>query len=1011
MKIALWTQASLPKGEGGSLREDFLKKTFAPMGALHVVNAQQLSKALEEQPDVVVLAGGSYFPKAAWPSLYAYFQAGGCLLYLGGKPFNRPLRIVGGKLSAESSQTAYFQSLGIDQIHEALQKPSFSARSSGVFSAFEKFSFVFPEVWALCPRFAELDEEPYHGAVGPMEGWVYPILVTQDEQGRLLNAPAVVWDRPQGRFAGGRWVFLPARLPKPGPQFSLFLQEALRLAAQGAVDARVSPQKACYFPGERPVLEGWVRAHPRRGRVTLRTKLWKDDRLLGEERWEVSTRETSWYATKPLSLPVEAGLYRLETEVFVDGRTSHRLENGFWGWDEALLKRTAKVGCEGSRFLKNGKPLLVVGTTYMASDVSRKFHTHPNPVLWDRDFTRMKNQGITMIRTGLWTAHRQLLLDAGAPRRDTLAALDAFLLTAAKHDLPVIFNCFAFIPDHWPSLHPYLDERALAMQREFLSLLANRWKNFPNLIWDLINEPSVTNPRRLWKTRPLEGEMEKKAFRKWLQERHETLENLQERWNVTNAEYADWKDVPLPAEKDFDDFSTPTNTRRIPAAAYDFHCFSKDLFKNWTAFSKSILHTAGGKKLFGVGQDEGGLVDRPSQWDIASSVDWTCNHTWWEIPDLLWGNTAPRVKGKPFLAQETGVMFTENPDAVQRRGEWEAARLLERKAAASFLGAGFIQWCWNINPYMNDRNEAMIGAYRVDQTVRAQGLVLEAMGEFAKHAQPYLQGEPEASKLAVVFPKTGLACPRIAPFVDRAQRLCHRLLGSLGIPFHSIGEEHFSLVKEEKIVWFAACQVMEENTFRLWTRALEGRMAVLTGPIDRDGWGRPAGGLSFFGHREKRFPVEVEEPWEGKGESGSVFYEKAALGAVDKDVSLSSRWHRFDRKKGTLLYSPLPLEASLSRERIRKAYEEALALLEVKPAVRWEGAGPFEVTVVPRFFGDVVFYIAWNESPSEKKIQVENLSFGHKVVLNLPGAGATLGVFDRAGKALALYRPPLPGSF
>ena len=97
-----------------------------------------------------------------------------------------------------------------------------------------------------------------------------------------------------------------------------------------------------------------------------------------------------------------------------------------------------------------------MGTTYMASDVHRKFLFEPNPHVWDRDFASMKSQGINMVRTGLWTAWTRVMLDPGAVDENVLSALDAYVLSAAKNGILVCFNFFAFLPPAYGDANPYL---------------------------------------------------------------------------------------------------------------------------------------------------------------------------------------------------------------------------------------------------------------------------------------------------------------------------------------------------------------------------------------------------------------------------------------------------------------------------------------------------------------------------------------------------------------------------
>ena len=82
-----------------------------------------------------------------------------------------------------------------------------------------------------------------------------------------------------------------------------------------------------------------------------------------------------------------------------------------------------------------------------------------------------------------------------------------------------------------------------------------------------------------------------------------------------------------------------------------------------------------------LGQDEGGIHERPAQQLMAASLDYTAVHTWWKNDDLLWDGVLTKVPEKPNLHQETGLMRLEDLDGTPWRSPAAAARLLERKVA------------------------------------------------------------------------------------------------------------------------------------------------------------------------------------------------------------------------------------------------------------------------------------------------------------------------------------------
>ena len=113
--------------------------------------------------------------------------------------------------------------------------------------------------------------------------------------------------------------------------------------------------------------------------------------------------------------------------------------------DEKLLASGPKLSVSRDWIRRDGKVLPVIGTTYMASDVHRKFLFEPDPPLLGPRFAPMLGAGINMVRTGLWTGWSRVMLDPG---EWTKGAVRDRRLPAERRGTTslVCFNFFAFIP-------------------------------------------------------------------------------------------------------------------------------------------------------------------------------------------------------------------------------------------------------------------------------------------------------------------------------------------------------------------------------------------------------------------------------------------------------------------------------------------------------------------------------------------------------------------------------------
>jgi hypothetical protein len=1009
--IALFVEPKFPTVGTAPVKIDDLRKALASLGPVMALGVEALKKINAQPFRLLVLPYGSAFPKDAWQAIYAYLENGGNLLVLGGRPFEQPVGKSPKGWTVDPPQTAYYQSLAIEQLNTV---------SAGTFN---RIVINHEEPWlencelppvdshSLMVRLTDIDEDKGRtGTVGPMNDSLVPLCWGVDSQNRRMACPASLIEHRQGKFDGGRWVFAACRFTGWGKRETEWAVRLASCALLGTLEVEVRPTLACYNPGDQPDLTWWVRGHRTLKRhVRMEWSLSQEGAVVREGAFETEVGEASRYGTEAVSTSVEPGFYKLETRVSVDGHWARTSTQGFWGWDEELVKNAPPWGVSGDQFQLEGRDQSVVGTTYMAGDVSRKFITHPNPAVWDRDFSEMEVDGINLVRTGFWTMHRQIMMDSGRTREDVLRAMDAFVLTALRHRMPLVITFFSFIPDAWPSDHPYLDPRALSAQKEFMLSFVSRYARIPCVGWDFINEPSVTDPNQLWRTRPIPNNVrETDAFRTFLQGEWIDLDELRRRWNATTQEIESWDQVKPPCELDFNEWVSPQDGVTHMGIAFDFQRYGQDVFARWVAgHVKTLRETTG--QTFCVGQNSGGVTNRwPSNHMFHGSLDYTCNHTWWENEDLLFAVKAPAVKGKPFLVQETGVMFTNNLSREKRCGEDENGRLFERKLASSFMnGSGFVQWCWNINAWMNERNEVEIGAHRADRTTRPEGLVLAAFGEFFKKTQEYLQGPLEEAPLAVVQSFTGLWSSR--SHTDYSQRSSHWALGALSLPFQTLGENEAGKLTSEKVILLPAVHRIGEAQLQDWIRAAQGRTLVVSGPVAQDGYGRPHEGLSAFGVEEKRAEVLPVETVSLSGYDLPLTFSQGKPHRVDKDAGLDAKIHSFKKGKAHLLYQPVPVEAGDSRSDVVAYYETLLTKAGIKPLCQVEDAGGAGagVMVYPRRRKDTVLYVAFNESAKNRRIKVKDGKFGFTAMLNLPSGRAALAVFDAKGKCLASYQQPV----
>ncbi|GLH73824.1 hypothetical protein GETHLI_23260 [Geothrix limicola] len=996
-RVTLFQSEGFPSVDRGGLSDDALKEALQGLSCEVDATPETLSKRLQAGTDVLVLPYGSAFPLAAWEAIRAHLERGGGLVVLGGAPFHQPVlwQVDPG---AEPGKPRGRWVLGRRQptfARELLIGPAEELSAEGLgdpkLAIGSPWTTTGTRVWprpsrtfALTVRFATRKDQPREdGSAGSREALLRPLLHMADADGTARACPLLEIDRLRGLGSGGRWVLAPSDAPLNASMVRACLLRAL----EGPSDLDVRPINACLEPGEWPRFR--VNLHrPGAGAeavpATIRAIL-RDG--LGQE---VAVGEASLAGPRDIrhaelvlrpAAPLPPGLYRLEAGI---PGSNWRVESGVWVKDERLLKEGPALTASRDWLRLDGQVFPVIGTTYMASDVHRKFLFEPNPALWDRDFEAMQRQGVNFVRTGLWTAWDRLMLDPGALDDTALRALDAFVLTAAKHRMPLCFTFFAFLPPAFGGENPYLDSRALEGQKRLLALVASRYRGCPWVHYDLINEPSCAPADALWTNRPNLDRFEFSAWRIWVEAHLGTDPSLlRDLWLDGSEEVLGLPRVEELSQANFKEGKRPRKVR-------DFRIFTQELFARWASEMRGVLREAGGDVLVTVGQDEAGLLASPSQQLMAPSLDYTAIHTWWATDDLLWDCAAAKVPEKPMLAQETGLMRLEDVDGAPWRSPEEAARLLERKFAAAFggRGTGAVEWAWNVNPYQPLENEAVIGFLRPDGTAKAETRVLRTFADFFAKAAPRL-GDYAPDGVVLVYPQSRIFAGR--PFgPDGAKRMVRVLADRFGLVPTLISDLALdaSRLQGARLILVPMPEMLDEAAARALLKAQEaGALILVTGAVSGDAHGRLPEALRELGIVDAGRPLSLREPtpWGGwatfDGNLGERLRRSLAPDLKDPKARL---WHE-----------PLPLEFAREEEPLARLLGAALKAAGLPPAGT---GGPAASRVLDA--GDVSLVVCLNEAPVDVRRSVK--VGGHSLEVPVAAGRTRLLLMDRSsGKVLA----------
>ncbi len=1005
-RVAVFRAPGFPTADAPEIADSTLATALAGLPADTLDSPAAVAQHLKRADhDVLVLPYGSAFPLEAWPAIRDFVKNGGGLVVLGGAPFHQPVRRdASGGWVLGPRQPTYAHEFLIGPSDE-LDATAFAGPLKTVVAAAGEWDGPLPEAsrtWALTVRLATREDIPLEhgflpgqgGSAGPRDGVVRPLVHAVDAKSVARLCPLVEVDRLRGTEEGARWVFAPsdARLDAPT------IRKAVERAVEGAVELDARPVRAAVAPGEAPTLRVLLRRPapragergPSRARVAVRNEAGAE--VFAGEVELTGTRELrAGTLTVSTPAPLAPGLYRAEVSTPDAPWHPRAVTTGFWVRDQGLLASAPKLTASRDWIRTDGKVLPVVGTTYMPSDVHRKFLFEPNPAVWDRELALMKAEGVNMVRTGLWTAWARVMLDPGAVDENVLSALDAYVLTAAKHGILVCFNFFAFIPPSFGDTNPYLGPRALEGQRALLTMVARRYRGVGWVHWDLINEPSYAPPQGLWSNQPIGDAHEAGAWREWVAARHgDDPLALRDLWRDDTDDL-----LGVPRADEFG-YSFLRGDRR-PRKVRDFFEFTQVAAARWAAALRDTLKEAGGDVLVTLGQDEGGTGTRPAQLLHADSVDYTAVHTWWGNDDLVWDGVMTKSAAKPNVHQETGIMSLHDPDGTPWRTPSEAADLLDRKFAYAFAGraAGVIEWTWNVNPYQPLDNEVTIGVNRPDGTAKTERDVFARFAAFFRKAAPLLDDfAPEP--VALVVPYARLLSGRPGG-IDHTKRLVRLLAERHGVVPQALPDIRLAAeqLRGVRLAIVPVPEMLDESAARALLEASKaGTKVLITGPVEGDSYGRATPSLQALGLLGAGRPVAPHEAtgWGATaGQTRSVTFENLAQQWLRRGTMASPT-----ALTGSVWHEPLPLEFARETEPLDALLSAALKAAGV-PTHPGEDGVVARVLVAPRSV--LVVCVNESSSPARRAVTVE----GKTVRVPVEAFRSRLALFERGtGKVLAV---------
>jgi hypothetical protein len=994
--------------------------------AARTVDAAQLSEALGDAgTELLVLPYGSAYPEAAWPAILRYLERGGNLIVLGGKPFTRAAyrTAQGWQLRPESVAA----SLEL-YIADYQQTPG----SAGL--SFE----TNPDVPPTLPAFAwkrafspviRLSAAPMLpnelGSTGSEDAELTTLAWGTREMHRRA-APALLVDHTQHRFVGGRWIFLacePEANAFADPQLLSRLQ-TLALRRQDRFTFR--PRLPLFAAGEALEFhfELAAQAKPQPG-DTLEIA------YRAEAGGEAGNLTVNADAATSVVLPPAAaegqGLHTVAATLVRAGQPLWTYRSGFWMRDLAYLNAGPKLTVGRDYFALDGKPLPVVGTTYMGSDVDRLYLAKPNVYVWDRDMAQIHGAGMKMIRSGIWSGWSLLTRPDGSFTEEALRSIEALLMTARHNQLAVQFNLFAFLPDSLGGENAYLDPAAQSLQEHYVRSVSERFHAVPFLAWDLINEPSAN--RNFWKTLPQGDVYEQAAWRRWLQQRYPDEAALLAAWSEpalgvgralqskptgASIDFAAQNPLALPEAGAFEPDAARSGFN--PLKAYDYTLFTEQIFADWIQRQRATIRSTGSEQLITVGQDEGGVAGRVSPAFFSPQVDFTADHTWWDYDAILWASLAAKMPGKPMLIQEMGSQRRMTQEDRLHLSAEEEGWQLERKLALSFAqGAGGLEWVWNVNARMANDNETPIGAIRPDGTEKPEADVLAGFARFAaQHPASFTEIEPPAVTLLT---SQSLLYSGMGGLALTAQKKALRTIAYMNhTPVRMLPENRLAEIGNSQLAILPAAQALSEAAWQKLLAYVErGGCLLVTGPVARDEHWHFVERMAALGIDARLLPLSMRQSalrLPGSAQAFEVTYPASVQQSPLEVLRFADgkAVEQIAHGQGKILWAADPVELAENYEPAAALYEFALSAARVKPAYRQIQPLSPGVLAFPTVLPDAVLYSFSSEMLDAAEVDIEDAVSGAHLHFQLPAQRGAVVLLERSsGKVLASYGLEAPG--
>ena len=999
-KVVVFWQPGFPTVATGPVERAALTKALDGMDAQFADWANLNDPATLAGADLLILPYGSAFPGDTWKSIEQYLHAGGDLLVIGGQPLRVPVTKTADEYVAGRPQDTYSRDLDFRHTYE-VPVPTDA-----------QFAWRAGYAMAQTPH---IHARGFFVVEGRLDGLGYMV----DSTGLLVAAPVVVADHAGGAMGGGRVVALDFDA-EPGYWQSddgiSLIHQAAKYACQGATEFSIETLFSVIRPNEPPLITVHLRNLRRENHLDsvsgeVKLTLNSGEEVLDSATLPVAAQNGIADLAAPFHKTLAPGFYTV-SGVYSEGSQFREFyRDGFWVAEPKSLSAGPALGLHGNFLTRNGAPFFPVGTNYFTTEENGWDFSGPrNAWVWEKDFDEMSHHGVSFVRTGVWMPNGRFIEDdTGGVNERFLRNLEAFLLCAQRHGIAVNFTFFAFSPhsgnpgrENPDSIlpNPYTDPASVRAEQAYVRSVVQYFKNVPWLSWDLINEPSFSNPRHIFKGNyPNNDPTEIAAWHKWLRHRYEDkLAQVADAWSVPAEQLGSFDAIPLPtvADMTYERYRNPDEVR-----ALDYNLFAQDMFSDWVTSMVTLIRNSGSQQLIDVGQDEGGVTDRVlNQFYAGAGVSFTTNHTYWQDDSLLWDSVAAKRPGIPNITGETGYQPVWAPDGTWRYDEFTGLGLTERKWALGFAAgsSGAMQWDW--------AREVDFGMQRSDGSAKVWENMMRDLGEFAQKAAPFATAL-DLPEVAIVLPQSLQLSVYNALALEAQQNAVRALYGYARGEAYAVGEYQIQLLGSPKLIILPSPFGLTSSAWEFIEQKVRaGAVLLVTGPFDGDAHLHSTRREKSVGLSYRTAPLTIrDQDFHFPGGDESLVYSGNKTTVLNRAVlSNGEDWVERPLGKGKILFSALPLELNDNPKALGDVYAYALKTADVAPVYTTALKDP-GILICPTRFPDATLYVLTSES-NQKQVSFDDVRSGKHFAGMLQNGRAALLLVGADGGLLSTYNWP-----